>query len=173
MVEAILGLLTTAKGAKFATFTYTNSANETAKYRVNLNVNYTRAYTRDLETLRETLPTLDGVDRVACEELIASLEKSLENGVGNNPDYRVGDAYTPVEGVSGVKVHTETGTIHLNCMLEEKEVIIPGQYKQVNSSAKTIAKNRLRRGLLTGKIRQFSLPSVTRAALMGEVLVLD
>jgi hypothetical protein len=158
-------------GAQFARFTYTaKGTGEVASYLVNLGVDIEKVYTNDLATLDNLIPTLQGIERVAAEELRDSIKKSLTVGIGNNPDATSAHAYTSIDGVRGLKVHNETGHLHLLCMLVQKDVIQEGTHKEVRSSEKTIAKRKIERLLRRSKIRQFILPNISRAALRGEVL---
>jgi hypothetical protein len=170
----LLRLLASVQGARFASFTYTSKGTgEVAKYRVNLGVNVENLYNADLETLEAMIADLDGIELEAAVAIRDSIKKSLAEGIGNHPDYRVADSYVSFPDVQGVKVHEETGALHLLCIVEEKEVIQEGVYKQVNSRPLTLAKKAIERKLRRSKIRQFILPNLSRAALQGEVLVFD
>jgi hypothetical protein len=167
----LLQILSTVKGARFANFTYTSKGTgERSKYRVNLGVDVEKVYRDDLQTLNTLLPTLEGIDLEAATELKKSIETSLDVGIGNNPDYTAAGAYTSFPDIHGVKVHNETGDIHILCMVEDKEVIESGTYKFVNSRPKTIAKKKIEKNLRRSKIRQFVIPNLSRVALQGEVL---
>lgn len=128
------------------------------------------AYKKDIETLSRLAPKLGGVDAQACAELLASLRESVEKGVGNNSAYTCADTYVNV--TRGVKVHKETGEVHVTGFTRSKVVLEEGTYKSVKSSEKTIARNKLRKGLLSGKFRQFVLPNVESARLNGNTLTM-
>ena len=174
---ALLRNLAKIKGAQFARFTYTaKGTGEVASVLVNLGVDFKNLYLRDILTLREMKPTLEGVEADACAELLASLEQSVEKGLGNNDAYvhgkdnTDGSTYATIPGVPGVKIHKEEGHVLLSCCFVNKTVITPGTYKKVNSSEKTLAKNRIRKSLRTSTIRSYRLDGITRAALNGDVL---
>jgi len=161
---------TAQTGARFASFTYqAKGTGEVAQHTVALGVSIENAYRRDLALLKAKLPRLAGVEREACEELIASFTESLEKGAGNNSNYTCADVYAPV--CKGVKVHKETGALHVSGFSIAKNVISPGVHKTVKSSAKTIAKNALRRGMKSGKFRQFAFESLQSARIDGKTLV--
>lgn len=160
------------KGARFTSFTYTaKGSGETARHVVALGVNVERAYRRDLALLEAKLPTLTGVDAVACGELIASLQKSLTQGIGQNEDYTCKDVYQHV--CAGVKIHKENGSLHVFGFTMGKTVIAEGVHKKVNSSEKTLAKKKLQKGMKTGKFRQFTFDGVTGARIEGKTLTFE
>jgi hypothetical protein len=166
-------VLAGVKGAQFANFTYTaKGTGEVAKYQVNLGVDYAKICSDDLATLETMEPSLQGIDLEACRELIASLKDTLSEDVPQNPRATSAHAYTSVPGVPGLKIHDETGNLHLVCILQQKTVIVPGEHKKVNKRPKTVAKDKLRAQLRQSKIRQFTLTNITRAALRGTVLEL-
>lgn len=157
-------------GARFASFTYASKGSgEVARHVVALGVNVERAYRRDLAVLQGKRNTLSGVELQACDELIASLQNSLEKGIGNNDAYTCADTYTPV--CKGVKVHKENGELHVFGFSMGKTVLEAGEHKKVKSSEKTIAKNKLRKGLKSGKFRQFAFGNVASARIEGKTLV--
>jgi hypothetical protein len=173
MQNDIRRVLAGMKGAQFANFTYTTKGTgEVANYQVNLGVDYQKTCRDDLATLSLLRPTLQGLDAEACDELIASLNDTLSEDFPGNPRATSAHAYTSIPGIPGLKIHDETGNLHLVCMLERKTVIVPGEHKQVNKRPKTVAKDKLRAQLRQSKIRQFTLTNITRAALRGTVLEL-
>lgn len=173
-MDNLISALKSIKGARFARFKYqTRGTGELSNYQANLGVNVERVYRDDLETLKGLIPTLEGVSLEAATELHDSIKDSLEKGIGENPAYTAADAYETLTGIPGVKIHKETGDLHLLCMVERKEVIVPGEYKKVNSRPKTLAKKEIEKKLRRSKIRQFVLSNVRVAALQGEVLTFE
>lgn len=174
LVEAI----ERGKGAKFASFTYrAKGTGELAKVTLILGADTANAYEKDIEQLQATVEMLkdanDPVALKAAQELLVSLQTSLKVGIGNNPLYTHQETYVLPVGLPGIKVHKEEGTVYVMGMVQNKTVIEAGEYKVVKSSAKTIAKNEIRKSLRSGKIRQYILPNVVRASLNGEVLELE
>lgn len=163
---------TARTGARFASFTYTaKGTGEVARHTVALGVDIARAYRRDIAVLEAKRPSLQGVELQACDELLASLRESLTVGIGNNSAYTCAGVYEPV--CKGVKVHGETGELHVFGFTRQKAVLTAGEYKKVNSSAKTLAKNALRKSLKSGKFRQFVLSEVSVAKMNGKTLVFE
>ena len=142
---------------------------ELSKYYVNLGVDTRKTYESDIETLKSVRPTLTGDSLTGCDELIKSMETSLDKGIGNNPFYTLKDVLVPTL-VKGVFVHKTTGEIYLHVSVNRKRVIEKGTYKTVNSSNKTIEKNKLRKTLRSGKIRTFIIGNISDVRMKGGVL---
>lgn len=176
-IQELVNQLSQVNGAKFASFIYrTKGTNELARYTVLLGVSKQSLYEKDRDALVEMLPTLDGIQKEAAAEILASIEESLIKGIGNNSAYthgaEKGDTYLHFPGITGVKLNKNDGTLHLEAVLHNKTVMESGQYKTVNSSAKTLAKNAITKLLRKGKFRQFVFPNIKIAKLNGEVLEL-
>ena len=168
LIESIKNLANT--GARFVSLRYTSKGSgETAIHNVILGVNLARAYRRDLAVLRSKLPKLTGVDAQACGEMIASLAKSLEVGIGNNPLYTAKDTFVTI--APGVKLNPEDGQLYVYGFSNGKTVLVPGEHKHVNSSPKTLAKKKLSKGLKTARFRQFAVSELSVAKLEGKQLV--
>lgn len=146
-------------GARFINMTYTNQQGETSKYTLLMGVNLENLYRQDLYTLNQLRPTLSGWKLVACQELINSIQNSLEKGIGQNDDYTLKDYYLPVTPNGEVKLHEENGKVffYVRGYVTKKQILIPGNYKTVNSSDKTLAKKELEKLCKRGKIRTFKI----------------
>lgn len=147
-------------GARFVGITYTNENGETSRYRLIMGINLVSLYKSDLRTLKALRPSLEGIDAVACDELIDSITESLTNGIGNNSAYTLKGYYTPITPNGEVKLHVnESGETHLYIRgyVLSKTVVTPGTYPRVNSSAKTLAKKKIEKNLKRGKIRTFKI----------------
>jgi hypothetical protein len=176
-IPSLVSVLSHRKCATFASFTYTTKESaETARFTVILHSNVNTLYQKDIDALEAMLKTDLGVilHSAACE-LLASRQKSLEVGIGNNPAYTCRDVYTHFAQFPGVKLHNETGELHITGLVYAKTVITPGTYKHVNSSEKTLAKNTIRRNLPSGRFRQFAInpANLLSVRINGETLELD
>jgi hypothetical protein len=135
---------------------YTNSSNEVSHNLINIGIRYESAKAKDIEFLQNidlssyTFKSEISVLEEAKNELIASFIKPNENRSNGQID-----AYTHI--VSGLKVHNETGLLYIYGYRENKTILVEGEYKKVNSSPLTIAKNELRRLLKTGKFTQYAI----------------
>ncbi len=98
-----------------------------------------------------------GAERAAASELCISLYDSLAaNAVGEqNEAYTKAGMYETI--CEGLKVSRIDGTFELCGLSHAKKVLEVGTYEAVNSSAKTIAKDKLRKALPIGKYRTLSL----------------
>jgi hypothetical protein len=168
----LLAELTSNKSTRFVSFTHqSKGTGEIARHTIRFGASIENAYRKDLAKLEKLALSLSGVALEACNELIASLRESLTKGVGNNSAYTSADVYASI--AKGVKVHKETGEIYVSGFSRAKVTLQAGVEKKVKSSEKTIAKNKLRRLLLSGKFRQFSLPATLSARVNGKELVFE
>lgn len=98
-----------------------------------------------------------GAERAASAELAISLYDTLAaiNAGTENEAYTKAGLYETL--CPGLKVSRADGTFELVGLSHSKRVIEAGTFKAVNSSAKTIAKDKLRTSLPIGKFRTLSL----------------
>jgi hypothetical protein len=182
MIGQLLAELANVQSAKFASFTYkAKGTGEVAKHTVLLNFSVEEAYKKDIELVNSIFDNAtDPLEKTAAGEILASLAVSLQEGAGNNPAYTHGEAargkncetYIHVKDIAGLMIHAETGSLHVKGMAITKEVIEQGTYKKVNSAPLTIAKNKIRSQLRSGKIRQFVLDGLQSVRINGETLEL-
>lgn len=166
--------------AKFASFTYkAKGTGEVAKHTVLLNFSTEEAYKKDLEAVNKIFTETDNpLTKEAAGAILSSLAVSLEGGIGKNPAYTHGadargagcETYKHIDGLPGVKIHMETGSLHINGMAISKEVITPGTYKQVKSAPLTIEKQKIKKELRSGKIREFVIDNLIGVRINGETL---
>ena len=81
-----------ARKARFASFTYTTSKGEKARYKIQLGFNYRNLIERSATDLEIESQQMEGETLGAAQELLASFKKSLEG---------VNDGYT--KGEKGLK----------------------------------------------------------------------
>jgi hypothetical protein len=125
-------------------------------------------YRSDLIRLEEAKKVeSDPVNLEAIESIEASLRKSLEAGIGNNPAYTKQDLYEHV--APGFKMHRETGEVYVFGILTNKLVLEVKKDRPVrNSSAKTIAKNQMRKKyVMSSGFREFRVDAVVEGVSMG------
>lgn len=158
------------QGCRFADLFYVaKGTGEVARHTLLLGVSLENAYRKDLAKLEAMLPSLEGVEREACEELIASLQESLAKGIGNNSQYTQKGMWKTI--CPGIRKEEETGKVQIYGFSIRKRVIQEGEYKVVKSRPKTIAKNKLRKQLRSGKFRPFSFEPGTEFELHANKLV--
>jgi len=166
-VKQLSESLSVSDTSQFVSVTYTSKSGrivpEKSRIVLNTNVNLRRLYNKDLVKLKAYYATLQLQDKqAACKELIDSLEKSLAAGIGNNTDYTRRNSTTPVnKTIRLVANKDKTSSLEIVGVLRSKKVLEQGQYKTVNSSQKTILKNKIKNmlNLSSAKIRCLRLNS--------------
>lgn len=130
---------------------------EVADHTVCFHFSYGNALERSIRTLTQ-LVLSDSLEIQAREELVASYQRSLDK-VRTEPLEILGDVYdrVMVDGapVKGIKIHRETGNLHLFGLHVNKKVLVPGTYKEVKSRPLTVAKDQLRKLVPVERFRQF------------------
>jgi hypothetical protein len=165
-----------AKGAKFVSLTYTaKGSGEVAKHVIIHGASMEKLYTRDVAVLERAVRLLDRIGSgdalTAARAMLASKRESLAVGIGKNSAYTAADVYEQI--APGIKVHRETGDVHVMGLAHAKTVIVPGEYREVKSrNGVTAAKKRITKLLPSDRVRQFAVPNVSRVAANGDVLEL-
>ena len=134
------------------------SSGELARFRVQVGVSYKGLLEKDLTELEIAKSNYTGLELQACEELIASIQKSLaamEKGE-QSEDYTKKGLYQSIEGTP-VQVSLNDGTFELKGVVLSKTVLEPGEHKAVNSKPLTLAKKKIEQTLRKSKYRTFAL----------------
>lgn len=145
----------TPTGVSFCSIkNYTNQQGEVANHLFNIGASYENAKKKDIEFLTNLdVTTMEWQSAMA--DVIVAKQQLINNLV--KPDavksQAQKDAYFHLN--NGLKVHCETGEIYVFGMRVSKTIITPIEYKEVNSSKLTIAKNELRKLMKSTKYRQF------------------
>lgn len=139
---------------------YRNEYSEVADYSIVFHISYENALKRSLLALESVVPA-DDLEAQAKRELVDGYQKSLTK-LATTPVEEIDDAYTHFVDdngsyIKGVKVHTETGALHLYGLLNAKRILIPGQYPLSNKRPLTKAKDKLRKLCPVGRFRQFKI----------------
>ncbi len=177
MLDGLVGSLQRVQGVSFASFNYrAKGTGSLAKVLIILGASIENVYKKDIAALEKILPYLRRIAKPdtikAAEELLASRQKSLAGGIGNNPLYTQKGTFTHLNHLPGVKIHNETGELYIVGLVEKWETIEPGAPKKpVNSSAKTLAKEAIeKRFLRSNSIKSLCLGNVKSARVRGNVL---
>lgn len=141
---------------------YRNDYSEVSDYNIIFHISYESALKRSLLSLETVIPAND-LEVQAKKELIESFQKSLVKSE-TIPVEEIDDAYTRFfdddgKHIKGVKLHTETDTLHLYGLVQYKRVIIPGAYPKQNKRELTIVKDKLRKLCPVNRFRQFKITS--------------
>jgi hypothetical protein len=139
---------------------------ERSIYTFIVNVELEQLYLRDLQRLEGALAVEKDEERIeAIQSLIASVKKSLEVGIGNNPEYTKKDVYEHV--APGFKMHKETGDVYVYGIQSNKIVLeVKKERKETKSKPKTIIKNAVRKDyMISHKFREFRVDRVLSGAV--------
>ena len=165
------------KGARFIGFNYTNKEGELSKRVVNVGVSYENMLKKDLEILKTVSytpsPLYTKADwDLAKAELKKSLENSLDPAVTNARSEAQKDAYIWI--ADGLRWHIDNKELHITGASHSKTVIVAGTYKTVNSRAKTIAKNDIKKNLKSDKYRTFVIKNLSGTLkINGDTIDID
>lgn len=167
---------------------------EVSNFTINVGLSVEKAKQRDLKKLQscdenqlKTIAKNIGIEFETCKKALNELTASAIKNL--NPDIKKRSAGSQAQTnayktlCNGLKVlssdyenllfgRTNQITGYVFGQRISKTVLIKGTYKTVNSSAKTIAKNEIKKALnLTShKFRNFIIPNITAANLQGETL---
>jgi hypothetical protein len=150
---------------------YKNNEGEIANHTINLGVSYENAKEADSVFLLDT----ENINKVDFDEYAhASVEawnemltsrlaptKETENRSSGQTD-----AYITL--CPNVRLHIAEQRIFIYGFVVSKEVIVPGTYKKVNSSAKTLAKKKINKHLKATQFRQFAFDRLQSVKVKGE-----
>jgi hypothetical protein len=152
---------------------YTNKQGEVSNQLINVGASYENAKAADIQTLKDLDITLS---KHEFKSSIIDLEKArveLINAFITPNENRSNGQKEAYEHISsGLKVHNQTGLLYIYGYRINKTVLVKGEYKKVNSSALTIAKNELRKLLKTDKFVNFSLEVGNTLKMAGDTLEL-
>jgi len=165
-------------GTSFASIVYRSKGDSSlARYTIILGHSYSNLLKKSKNELQAKLDLneFQGTDFLAAQEVLASLNKSLAaHAKGEqNSDYTKKDQYVSLG--NGVNLN-EDGTIQLFGLIQSKVELQAGTpRKKVNSSAKTIAKNKIRKDLPVGRFREFALDSgnIQTLKCSGNTLIIE
>jgi len=169
---ALVAMLDGNKSARFISLLYrAKETGELARHTLLLNVRRERCLKVDLANLTALRPSLTGIEAQACDELIASITETLTTG--QNSQYTKAGYYAG-QGNGNVQVSVKD-VCYVRGYSVRKDVIEAGTYKEVRSAAKTIAKNKLRKGLKNTRCREFRITpeNFIMARHEGKAIILD
>jgi len=165
-IQKLISVFKETKGVKFVAFPYTNQKNELAKRLINIGTSYESACKEDLETLNSNEIVYEANEKYSKADFdLAMLEKkqSVQNSLNqdNNDAHSVGQKEAYITITTGVKYHVEKQKLYIFGTAVRTIIIEKGEYKEVKSSAKTLAKKDIEKKLRTSKYRNFLVENVS------------
>ena len=185
-------------GAKFIGINgYTNKHGEVANLTVNANVNIRNAKEKDLNTLKSlTEKDLDDITLgmflinppdikeneeykklrstmdVALKELIASAEKNLSADMDERTNQSKAQTEAYIHICPSVKLHKDTMNIFVEGFLNNKTVLVEGEYPVKNKREKTKCKDAIGKhcDLSMNKYRMYNVGSINSIKMTGNTL---
>lgn len=141
---------------------YKNAHDELANYSIVFHISYANALEKSIKILNNHSVTSE-LESVAKSELLHGYQQSLGR-ISSTEIEDIDDAYTRYfdesgNYIKGVKLHTDTGNLHLYGLVVHKKVLSSGTYPKRNKRPLTIAKDNLRDLLPVNKFRQFIINS--------------
>lgn len=158
---------------------------ELANHVVNVNLSVKNAKETDLQRLQNCtesdlvmISKASGISYEICKQALSELLTSAEKNLSANIEDRTAqsqaqtDAYISL--TPAIRMHKETMQIHIFGQAISKTVLIKGEYKQVNSSQKTLAKNAIKKhlDLRTEKFRDFIVGNIDSIKINGDTLII-
>jgi hypothetical protein len=173
-------------GAKFITLNgYISEAGEIANHNILVNINVMNAKKTDNATLHNTKVeviseksaktfALD-ILNLALSEMIISSDKNISENIEDRTAQSQAQTEAYIQIGKGLKLHKETGLIHIFGFKNQKKIIVPGVYKPVKSSDKTLAKKEITKvlKLRSGKFQTFKIGNIESVKMEGKTLVIN
>ena|ERR1035437_7967979 len=170
-------------GAKFINLNgYINEAGEVANHNILVNINVMNAKKTDNETLHNTNVeviskksaktfALD-IFNLALSEMIISSDKNISENKEDRTAQSQAQTDAYIQIGKGLKLHKETGLIHIFGFKNKKKILTPGVYKPVNSSDKTLAKKEITKvlNLRSGKFHTFKIAQIESVNMENNTL---
>jgi len=139
---------------------YHSSFGDVADYSIVFHVSYESLLKRSIDQLLQYQP-VDDIEAQAKKELLDGYAKSLQK-ISSTPIEELSDGYKHFKDengswIKGVKLHEDTGTLHLYGTVVHKKLKQAGDKKETNSKPLTLAKSKLSKDLPVSKWRQFKI----------------
>jgi hypothetical protein len=167
IVKMIIAMFANLNGSSFVGIKgYTSSTTgEVANHVVNANFSYGNAVEKDLKALQGATDedvkaiadkgfTVDLV-KMAIAKLRDAFIKNQNPETASAGSVAQSDAYYPI--TNSIKLHIESGKLHIYALAVSKEVLVEGEYKAVNSRELTLCQNAVKKyfNFSTAKYRNF------------------
>ena len=178
-IDKLLNHLQTMQIGFVAINNYTNKKGEVSVRRINIGFSYENLKKADLKVLTDGVSFIPSADNkyskadwdIAILELKDGMTKpSVNRSEGQK------DAYLIMTDNGAVKYNYNTQELYVTGLelKGSKEIVEEGEYKVVKSSAKTLAKNAIRKAYLkAGLIRSFIVSEIGEVRLKGDTIELS
>ena len=180
-------ILTTSEKSQFTGLEYTNAKGETAQYVVNINVSYSNAVKKDIAALQNItslqIEEIKSKNELFTTEMIQKNVATLLESFINNQNKETASNQSIAQQTAYInltpclKYNFETGLLYLHGEKISKKVIVPIEYKQVNSRIDTLCKKSIKKVLnfSTEKYREFVITpdQLKRVKMNGTEWVLE
>jgi hypothetical protein len=138
---------------------YTNNYNEISNFGIVFHIDYKEVLKRS-QKIVSSYRSEDILYKEAKRLVLSSLNGRIDSYKNpleerDAPYVYFKDAYGKY--IKGIKAHQETGDLYMFGLLVSKEILVPANYKQTNSSSLTLAKEKIERITPVSKFRQFKL----------------
>lgn len=180
-------ILNVSDGSQFTGLVYTNQKGETAQYVININVSYTNAVNKDIAALKNIttiqIEEIQSKNELFTTEMIQKnvatlLQSFIDNQnkeTASNQSLSQNTAY--INLTPCLKYNFESGLLYLHGAKVSKKVIVPIEYKPVNSRIDTLCKNTIKKVLnfSTEKYRLFTITpdQLKRVKMNGSEWVIE
>lgn len=180
-------ILNVSDGSKFTGLTYTNSKGETSQYVININVSYAKAVSKDIEKLQNIsshqIEEIQSKNELFTTEMIQKNVAALLQSFINNQNKETASNQSIAQQTAYInltpclKYNFESGLLYLHGAKVSKKVIVPIEYKPVNSRIDTLCKNTIKKVLnfSTEKYRLFTITpdQLKRVKMNGSEWVIE
>lgn len=187
IVKFIVSLFANLNGTSFVGIrAYTSSTSgEVANHVVIANASYGNAVNEDLKKLdNATDADISAISekwgfsaeliRTAIDKLATSFRKNQNPETQSAQSKGQQDAYITI--TPSIKLHIESGKVHIFAQHHSKDVLVEGEYKEVNSRELTLCQNAVKKyfDFRTTKFRNFIVDKdqLSEVAISGEKIML-
>jgi len=175
-------------GVKFiAIYNYlSKTTGEIANHTVNIGLSVKNVKENDLAKLQacndedlKAISEKSGIAFDVCKTALAEMIESAKKNLSENKEERTAqstgqtDAYIFI--TPAIRIHKDTQELHIFGQGIQKKVIVEGEYKTVNSSAKTLAKKAIKKALnlSADKFRDYIVANIKAVKMNGETLEIN
>ncbi|HLO91602.1 MAG TPA: hypothetical protein VK172_10605 [Lentimicrobium sp.] len=174
-------------GAKFITLNgyVSETSGEVANHNILVNIDVMNAKRKDAEMLVSA--DVQAIAKKSAKQFaievfqtaLTEMRVSAVKNISENKEDRTAqsnaqtDAYIQIG--KGLKIHKETGNLHIFGYHMNKTVLFPGEFKPVKSADKTLAKKEITKvlKLRAGKFRTFIIANISNVSINGKNLIID